>query len=361
MPTRRTNTRLRGRRASLLPALAGIVLSISTPPSSADTQAVAFMYHRFGEDRFPSTSVRLEQFEAHLNYLAENDFEVWPVSRILQHIRRGEPLPERTVAITIDDAYLTVYTQAYPRLKARGWPFTVFVASDSVDRGLQGFMSWEQMREMKQHGASFASHSATHDYLIRRKAGEDEQQWLARVRTDIERGAERVRAELGDGPALFAYPYGEYNSALGDLIREMGLAAFGQHSGVLSRYADRRALPRFPINEAYGEPNDFAAKARMRALPVAGYEPWDPVLTNDRQPLLTVELAPDDLIRDELVCYVSGQGRVDVRWLDDAKTRFTVRAGRALPEGRSRYNCTAPDRQRRFHWFSQQWVTTSPP
>ena len=348
------------RRAWLVGIIAAVLLPLMPPQGRAEDHGVAFMYHRFGEDRFPSTSVRLEQFEAHLEFLAENDFQVWPVSRILQHVERGEALPERTVAITIDDAYLSVYTEAYPRLKARGWPFTVFVASDSVDRALQGFMSWEHMREMKRHGASFANHSATHDYLVRRQPGEDEQQWLARVRADIERGEQRLRAELGPGPALFAYPYGEYNTALAELVAELGYTAFGQHSGVLSRYADKRALPRFPVNEDYGAPQDFAAKARMRALPVVRYTPWDPVLSADRQPVLTVELAPTDLLREELTCYVSGQGRVDVTWLDQDRIRFTVQAPKALPTGRSRYNCTAPDRQRRFYWFSHQWVVVQP-
>jgi peptidoglycan/xylan/chitin deacetylase (PgdA/CDA1 family) len=92
----------------------------ATLGAAEDPHAVVFMYHRFGEDRYPSTSVRLEQFEAHLQFLAENDYRVWPLEQVVEHLKTGQAIPEHTVVITVDDAYLSTYTKAYPRLKERG-------------------------------------------------------------------------------------------------------------------------------------------------------------------------------------------------------------------------------------------------
>src|SRR3546814_10885194 len=65
---------------------------------------------------------------------------------IVARLAAGAPLPERTVAITIDDAALSVYREAWPRLKAAKLPFTLFVSTEPLDRGFTGSMSWAQLR-----------------------------------------------------------------------------------------------------------------------------------------------------------------------------------------------------------------------
>ncbi|MDF1554182.1 MAG: polysaccharide deacetylase family protein [Deferrisomatales bacterium] len=342
--------------------LVGLAVLVALAPVSAvaaDPHAVVFMYHRFGEDRYPSTSVRLEQFESHLQHLAEGNYQVWPLERVVSHLATDMPIPEHTVALSVDDAYLSVYTEAFPRLRERSWPFTVFVATGPVDQGLQGQMSWAQMREMQAAGVTFANHGVSHAYLIRRHRGESEVQWRVRMRDEIETAQRRLVEELGAAPPLFAYPYGEYDEPLANLVRELGYTAFGQQSGAVGRYSDPRALPRFPMAESYAELQEFAAKARMRALPVVAHTPWDPVLEGTRRPELVVTLGDGQLLREELACFVSGQGSTPVRWLDAGRNRFAIQAREDLPPGRSRYNCTVPDRQRNYYWFSQQWVRSS--
>jgi len=123
--------------------------------SAQESQAVVLMYHHFGVNEHPSTNVRLAQFDAHLDYLAQAGYQVWPLTKVVDYLRQQKPFPGRVAAITIDDAYRSVFEQAYPRLRERGWPFTVFVATDGVDRHFKAYMSWQQMREMQRHRARF--------------------------------------------------------------------------------------------------------------------------------------------------------------------------------------------------------------
>jgi peptidoglycan/xylan/chitin deacetylase (PgdA/CDA1 family) len=266
------------------------------------------------------------------------------------------------VAITFDDAYRSVYDEAWPRLRARDWPFTVFVATDPVDAGLPAMLGWEQMREMAAGGASFASHSRSHDHLVRRRPGEDAQQWRVRVRADLLHAQARLEAELGSAPRLFAYPYGEYDAGLRALVGGLGFTAFGQHSGPASGYADPRALPRFPMALDYAALDELREKLRARPLPVLHVDPDDPLLQPaDTRPTLVVTLQPGGYDPDTLGCYVSGQGRVPPRWLDAARTRFNVQAARPLAPGRSRYNCTAQASEGSgWLWFSQPWILRHP-
>ena len=343
---------------TLVRLTSGLLLSllITTHCLAADQNAVVFMYHRFGESDFPATNIRLDQFDQHLALLEQGGYQVWPLEKIIDHLRNNQPLPDNTVAITVDDAYRSIYTEAYPRLKKRGWPFTVFVSTDVIDQKLPAYMSWDQMREMRQHQVTFANHSASHDFLIRKQAGESLQDWNRRITGDIKRAQARIEKELGKAPMLFAYPYGEYNEALANIITQLGYTGFGQHSGAIGPHSDLRTLPRYPMAEAYADIREFKTKAASLALPVKTVKPWDPELDRDIQPEMEVSLAPSDARLDQLVCYVDGRKDVAVTWLDKDQ-RFIVRAKHPLPAGRSRYNCTAPSSQPgRYYWFSHLWI-----
>ncbi len=352
--------------AALISAGATAAQAAEVGRDGAAGSAVVFIYHRFGEDAYPSTSIRLEQFEAQLDYLETHDYTVWPVERIVDTLRQGGEIPERTVAITVDDAYASVYEEAFPRLQEHGWPMTVFVATDPVDSGRSGYMDWDQMREMQDSGlVRFANHSASHDYLARRGDDEDPAAWAERMRADLARAQRRLQAELdGDTntePKLLAYPYGEYRPRLAEIAREAGYIAFGQHSGAIGPRSDPRALPRFPINEQFGDVDDFALRAKSLPLPVAAMQPFDPVLEAEgNPPRMEIRLAASqEVATGRLNCFASGQGRVAVEWLDAERTRFAVEAEEAFGEGRARYNCTAPHRDGggHFFWYSKQWLS----
>ena len=140
-----------GARPRIAPLFAlGMVVAAFGPPPPAEAadSAVVFMYHRFGETSWPSTNIRIDQFEAHLKELSEGGYKVLALPTILSALKRGEELPDKTIALTIDDAYLSVYTAAWPRLKAARFPFTLFVATNPIDANLRNYMNWDQIREL---------------------------------------------------------------------------------------------------------------------------------------------------------------------------------------------------------------------
>jgi biofilm PGA synthesis lipoprotein PgaB len=345
-----------GRELWRLPWIIALsIVCLATPVALAADSAVVLMYHRFGEDQHPSTSIRIDQFEAQLEHIRDGDYNVISLAVLLAAI--GDPsidLPDRAVVITIDDAYRSVHEVASPRFKKYGFPFTVFVATDPVDLGLRDYMTWEQMREMKKGGATFANHGAGHISLVDREEGESEDAWRARVRKDIARGEQRLNDELDPVSGAFAYPYGEFDEGVADILEQLDYVSFGQHSGAVGPLTDRRAVPRFPIAEAFGDIDTFGTKVASLPMPVTAVEPWSPV-TKDRQPSIVVSLGDTDARLAELACFVSGQGRVEVEWLEAGK-RFRVRASAPLEKGRQRINCTAPTKTGRYQWFSHPWI-----
>lgn len=323
--------------------------------ATAVADATVLIYHRFGEGEHPSTSVTLAQFDAHLEHLAREGYRVWPLERIVATLQEGKQLPDQVVAITIDDAFESAYTGAFPRLKARGWPFTLFVNTDFVDARTRGYLSWDQLREMQRHGMRVANHGASHARLWLREPGESEARWTERVRADIGKAQTRLQAELGpdvnESPRLFAYPYGEYDAALATLVAQMRYVAFGQHSGAIAALGDGKALPRFAMAERYAGIDEFAQKVGMHAFPIASVAPAEPRVRDEDPPALVVELETDAW-RGSISCYYGG-ARMPVDWL--SATRFRTRAPGPLEAGRNRYNCTGR-LDGRWYWFSQPFI-----
>ncbi len=328
----------------LAAALAGLA---TAAPAAAAGSAVIVMYHRFGEDNIPGTNIRIDQFEAHLDELATGGYTVLPVPDIIAALRAGEALPDKTVGITIDDAYVSGYQEAWPRLEEAGFPFTLFVSTDPVDRGIRGYLTWDQIRELAAAGVTIGHHSAAHAHMAYADAETNA--------ADIARASRRFTEELGQVPELFAYPFGEYSRALRDAVAAAGFsAAFGQHSGVAHDGEDRFALPRFALNERYGELDRFEMVARALPLPVTDVTPSDPLLGPNPPPFgFTASAELDNL--DRLNCFdAAGERAVVVERL--GARRFEVRIEAPFPPGRARINCTLPAPEGRWRWFGIQFL-----
>ncbi len=327
-------------------------------PVTAGSSAVILQYHHFSNTTPSSTSISPELFDRQLAFLAEENFTVWTLGKILSSLSAGLPLPDRCAAITIDDAYLSVYETAWPKLKARGWSCTVYVTSEGVDQKIASYMSWDQMRELRDAGVEFGNHSHTHDYLIRLKPGETDKMWRERVRNDISTCQARIKAELDLEATSFVYPFGEYNTALKQIVNELNLVGVGQQSGCLWPGSDFSLLPRYPMSGPYGDMADFRLKTGTLPLPVIVETPSDPIVAPDSPaPTLRLQLTPGDYRLDALTCYASHEGRLDIIWIDREKLILEVTPVSPLPSGRSRYNFSAPHcNGGRYFWYSHIWI-----
>ena len=325
--------------------------------SESSSAAVALVYHHVAEDTPASTSVSPELFQQHLDYLRANSYQVVSLAEIVAALQAGEELPERAVAFSFDDAYLSVYSEAWPRLRAYGWPFTVFVNTDYVDGRYGNYLSWEQLRELEAAGVDVANHGATHEHYVRRQPDEGAEQWRARIRADILRAENRLAAELNKPLKIFAYPYGEFDSEVEQIVAELGYSAFAQQSGAIGSYSDLQQLPRFPMATAYAAMPSFRDKVGSLPLPVASVVvPSSRILPPAAAaPSLSLELAPGDYRRDALRCYIAGQEPAQLTW---QANKLTIQARQPLGPGRSKFNCTAPSRQQsgRYYWYSYLWI-----
>lgn len=314
-------------------------------PDGTRSRAVVLMYHRFGDERFPSTNIRLDQFKAHIKELTNGHYNVVPLTEIVNAIRANKPLPDHTVAITVDDAYESVYKNGWPLLKAAGLPFTLFVATDAVDRGSSEYMSWDQLRELVKAGVTIGNHTAAHVHLPLLSR--------AQMKAQFDKAAARFEKELGLRPKLQAYPYGEASNAAMDVARAEGfIASFGQQSGAMSAASNIYYLPRFALNEHFGDLARFKLVVNTLPLYATDVSPADPTLGPNPPPFgFTVGADLPHLA--QLACYSSVHGKLEIQRLGER--RIELRPPKAFQPGRARINCTLPAGAGRWRWFGWQF------
>jgi peptidoglycan/xylan/chitin deacetylase (PgdA/CDA1 family) len=331
-----------------------ILLLLPAAARAAD-HATVFIYHRFGDARYPSTNTSLADFRAHLEILRKGGHAVLPLAEIAERLRTGAPLPERCVAITVDDAFRSFLKGAMPLLREYGYPATLFVNSGEMDG--PDYLTWEELRRLAAEGVEIGNHSAAHGYLLDSRPGESRAAWRQRVKGEILRAQQELTARIGRAPRLFAYPYGEFSAELIEVVRELGfLAAVGQQSGVMGRGQELFALPRFPAGGSYGSVAEFRDRLRFRALPLQVLVPGDSLVGKDNPPAWRVKLDITRIDPRTLRCYVPGQAPARITAVDAAAGIYEIRAVSPLSGRRSKYTLTATDRQGVWYWYSQLWV-----
>lgn len=344
-----------------IPAVLLLLLSMCCPAllaQDADPQAVILQYHHISSTTPRSTSVTVEEFRLHMDYLRDNGFTVLPLESIVKALQQHMPLPEKAIAITFDDAYISVYTAAFPLLKQRGWPFTVFVPSGLVGTNPRLYVSWDQLREMGAAGATLANHSVTHGYFLGRIAGEDDTAWLARIEQEIIESEKQILQETGQSHKLHAYPFGEYNRAIEALVVRMGYVGLAQHSGPVNAASSFTALPRFPFSGVYAPLTSFVPKASSLPFNVRIAEPASPI-TDEQSPTAVLDF--DGRYRlDALTCF-NNDKTMEIALLDAGEQRYRISTPVQNKGRRFRYNCTAPGRDGRFYWFSVPWINPAIP
>lgn len=315
-------------------------------PSAADS-AIGLLYHRFAEHAQPATSLSLKNFAAHLKELSSGGYTVLPLAALIEKLERQAPLPDRAVVITLDDAYTSVYKHAWPMLKKAGLPFTLFLTTQPVETGQEGYLSWTQLKEIVDDGGSIGIKAHSQARLSTQAPDA--------IKLELETARALVRKHLNVTPVAYAFPYGLASTKAQKIVYTAGFrVGFGQHSGVLHRSTDRYFLPRFSLTDTYGDLARFRTIINAAPLPIADLTPSDPLLAAQNNPPnlgFTVSREVRNLKR--LACYHSSFGKLTLQHL--GTSRIEIRFKSPFPAGRSRINCTMLAADGRWRWIGMQY------
>lgn len=330
-------------------------MSLQSSLFGASNHAIILQYHRFGESKYPSTDISIQLFTKQIDYLVKNNYTVWKLSKIVRYLLKNRKIPDKTISLTMDDAYKSVYTQAYPLLKKYHLPFTVFVNSEPVINKSKMYMSWDEMREMGKNGAEFANHSYSHQYLVRRYRDKPKQ-YAMFVKKELQKCEIKIEKELGKAvstqPKMLAYPFGEYDLSLIKLVKNLGYIGVAQNSAPISNKSNFMALTRFPMSGGFGEMEKFILKIQTIPMPIKSTTPKKTIVDKKNNPphfSLTLQKPLKDL-----QCFTSNGKKINMKWISD--TQIEIESTQKLKYPRNHYTCTAHEKANVWYWYSHLWV-----
>ncbi len=274
------------------------------------------LYHRFDEDRYPTTTTSSAQFEQQMEYLRSNGYTVLSMDQLAACVEGLHPVPEKAVVITIDDGFISEYERAVPTLRRYRYPFCIFVFTNGV--GARGYMTWDQLRQVEGWGGVVGNHTHTHPRLI--NLSRQALEW------EIARSQQILQKNLGRKARYFAYPFGQYDEAVRQAARSAGFRLMlSSDPGSVGKGAEADRIPRQAIVGAQMSMRDFAAKLMNPPLEISGRSPASGTLPSATIPGVSLVLQNPGLYEPGQVnLFLSEKGRLDA-FFDPRTGRLSCR------------------------------------
>lgn len=221
--------------------------------------ATVLCYHIVEAPAAPRMHIDRATFRQHLQYLEMTGYNVIPLRHLYEYVvGKRASIPKNAVVITIDDGWRSAYTEAFPELQKRKFPFTLFIYPNIIGK-TNVALSWKQIREMADAGVDIQSHSLTHPFLTKRKhasMGDKYAEWLQR---ELAQSKKILEKETGQKVQFLAYPYGDYDDRVAKAAGKAGYtAALTCDFGRVRKGSDPLRMKRFVIDDRM----DFAAFRR---------------------------------------------------------------------------------------------------
>tara|TARA_B100000674_G_C37874038_1_gene931036 strand:- start:308 stop:1363 length:1056 start_codon:yes stop_codon:yes gene_type:complete len=313
-----------------------------------DFGLISIMYHRFDESKYPSTNIQMNVFKRHLDIIKNEGIKFIHPRDFEKNLYENKK--DRKILLTVDDGLMSFYKNAWPILKKREIPFVLFVNTREV--GSFNYMNWDQIIELhKSENVEIGNHSHSHEYLV------DESPDF--IRKDILTSMEIFKKKLGKNSNFFSYPFGEYSLEFKKIVKNLGFSyAFGQHSGVIDETKDLWELPRFPINEKYGEIDRFTTLMKTLPLKYKSISPEDRYLLQTKNPpKIIVEFHNNIKNLKQINCF-SNEGNKwrnsKILFINDDTLEIEI-AEKFLGE-RGRVNCSLKESDGFWRWLGVQYV-----
>lgn len=271
---------------------------------SAD--AVVFAYHRFNDERHKSTNISNEKLKTDFTYLKENNYTVVPLSKIVDMIKKNIPIPEKTIALTIDDNYKSFYENGLPIFKEFGYPFTLYVYVEGTEKKYGDFMRWHEIIEASKYG-ELGLHSYSHPRLTHLSDNE--------VLNDTAKAKTIFEKRMGFSPKSYSYPYGESDERTQKIIKSFGFDFIcNQNNGAVTNTSDTNDIDRIAVSDD----TDIKQKLHIKALDIKKLD-----IKRDKNKLEKIDLLLNDKNIEYIEMYISGYEWVKLK-VNDGKVSYNI-------------------------------------
>lgn len=185
-------------------------------------------------------SVSPAVLDQQLSFLANNSYQTISLNDLNDSLENTTPVPPKSVILTFDDGYRDFYTLAFPLLKKYNLRAVVFYIVGYFN--YPSYMTWNMLAEIHNSGlVDVESHTLEHPLLTKIDSNE--------AKREIFESKKILEQKLNKKIKYFAYPYGNYDERVVNLVKEAGYnLAFGTLPGSTLRKSARFILHRVGIS-----------------------------------------------------------------------------------------------------------------
>ena len=178
-------------------------------------------YHQFGIKKNSPLFTPPDVFDRQMKYLKDNGYRVISPENVLAFLEYRRQIPRKSVLITIDDGYKSVYDIAVPILKKYGYTATIFVYTNYVGISKKA-LSWDDLRELKSYGFTIGSHTVSHADLTKKMPDETPDAYYRRIRKELSLSKKIIDRQLDQDTLSLSFPYGRQNPGVMKIAKSVG-------------------------------------------------------------------------------------------------------------------------------------------
>jgi hypothetical protein len=265
---------------------------------------LSLMYHRFEENKYPSTNIKMAVFKKHMEIIKKNNFEFFDPKDFEQEFYNVKI--NKKILITIDDAFLSFYKNAWPFLKENQIPFILFTSTETI--GNKGYMTIDQLKEVESYSFAYlGNHSHSHEYMVEFD--------FEKYTKDIDKSIDIFKAQFNKDPY---------------------------------------ELPRFPINEKYGDLKRFEFLINLLPLQYNKLFPKDKLVVNNNPPEMTIEFFKEQKNLGQINCFSDEGGSWDNTNINLIENQLKIYFKEKFNFRRGRINCSLNDIDG-WRWLGSQF------
>jgi peptidoglycan/xylan/chitin deacetylase (PgdA/CDA1 family) len=206
-------------------------------------------YHNLNPTVPGSMNLTPKKFEAQLEWIKDNGFTVIPLKEAVEYLQgKRTSLPAKSVVITADDGWKSVYTYMLPLVRKYNIPVTLFIYPQTISQG-KNAMTWDQLKELQQTGLfDIQGHTYWHPNFKQEKKKRSPSDYEKFVQTQLVTSKQILEEKLGSKVTLLAWPFGIYDDYLEQEAAKAGyVMAFSIDARTANRSYRPMAQPRFMI------------------------------------------------------------------------------------------------------------------
>jgi peptidoglycan/xylan/chitin deacetylase (PgdA/CDA1 family) len=312
--------------------------------NSYDMGTLTLMYHRFNEQKYPSTNIQMDIFKKQIEIIRKKNYKFYNPEEF--DLNFNIPKKQKKILITIDDGFTSFYKNAWPFFKKNQIPFILFISTETV--GKFNYMNWDQIKELeKETFVYIGNHSHSHDYLVNLNKSD--------FLNDINKSIKIFKKNLGYNPIFFSYPFGEYSNFIKNYISQNFKYSFGQHSGVIDVNKNSFELPRFPINEKYGDLKRFKFLIDLQPLQFKKIYPEEKYINiKNNPPNFSVEFFKNQKNIENINCFSDEGNKWEKSYTLIKNNILKIKFRDKFLFRRGRINCSLND-SGIWRWFGVQF------